>query len=101
MNGICLFTGLTPSTLYTVVTTGKANEVQLNGSKVPKPVAKEAPFTTAEAPDTIKPVITLAGTPVMNVAFGSTYTDPGATCTDNKDVTCTVVTTGTVNTSVP
>ena len=36
----------------------------------------------------------------MNIAFGSTYTDPGATCTDNKDPTCAVVTTGTVNTSV-
>jgi Domain of unknown function (DUF5011) len=56
--------------------------------------------TVSEAPDTIKPVITLNGTPTMTIAYGSTYTDLGATCTDNKDSACVVITTGTVNTSV-
>ena len=54
-----------------------------------------------EAPDTIKPVITLLGDTTMTVIQGGTYTDPGATCTDNKDATCTVVATGTVDTNTP
>lgn len=58
MNGVCTFTGLTPSTVYTVVTTGKANELQANGSTVAKPVAPDAPFTTAAAPDTTPPSLT-------------------------------------------
>ncbi len=79
--------------------TGETAKQKPDGSKEWIPFRRSSEFKLKEAPDTVKPVITLAGTPIMNVAFGSTYTDPGATCTDNKDPTCTVVTTGTVDTS--
>jgi hypothetical protein len=54
-----------------------------------------------EAPDTTKPVITLIGESTVNVAYGSSYTDLGATVTDNKDAERPIIGTGSVNTSVP
>ncbi len=51
-------------------------------------------------PDTTAPVITVLGTNPLSLTVGDAYTDAGATCTDNKDPTCTIVTTGTVNTSI-
>jgi hypothetical protein len=39
------------------------------------------------------------GTNPLNLSAGTAYTEAGATCTDNKDATCSVVTTGTVNTA--
>lgn len=46
------------------------------------------------------PVITLVGDSTITVAQGSTYTDPGANCTDNVDETCTVnINSASVNTS--
>ena len=51
------------------------------------------------APDTIAPVITMNGTNISLIA-GTIYTDAGATCKDNRDVSCVVVTTSTVNTAV-
>jgi cytochrome c peroxidase len=55
---------------------------------------------TAPAADTIKPVITLAGSAIMSVTQGATFTDPGATATDNVDgnITSRIVLTGSVNT---
>jgi hypothetical protein len=52
-----------------------------------------------QAPDTVAPVITMNGTNVTLIA-GTSYVDAGATCKDNVDVTCTVVTTSTVNSAV-
>jgi hypothetical protein len=54
--------------------------------------------TVTPVPDTTAPVITMIGGNVSLVA-GTPYTDAGATCTDNKDLTCTVVKTSTVNTA--
>ncbi len=48
----------------------------------------------------IPPVITLSGASTMNIAIGSTFIDPGATCVDDIDSICTVTTTGSVNTSL-
>lgn len=48
--------------------------------------------------DTAAPVITINGGNASLTA-GATYVDAGATCTDNVDATCTVVTTSTVNTT--
>jgi hypothetical protein len=56
---------------------------------------------TVSAPaDTIKPVISLTGNATMSVVQGSTFTDPGATATDNVDgnITSRIVKTGSVNT---
>ena len=50
--------------------------------------------------DLIPPVITLSGASTMSIALGNVFVDPGATCRDNYDLTCTVTKTGTVNTSL-
>ncbi len=55
--------------------------------------------------DTTIPVITLVGSPVVNITVGGTYTDAGATATDNIDgvITPNILTTftpGAVDTSV-
>jgi hypothetical protein len=55
---------------------------------------------TAPAPDTTAPVITLIGANPLLIANGGTYTDPGASVTDNVDATRTIYGTGTVNTAV-
>ena len=50
--------------------------------------------------DTTKPVITLIGASSVNVDYGSSYTDLGATVDDNKDATRSLNGVGSVNTSV-
>jgi hypothetical protein len=54
------------------------------------------------AADTTKPVITLTGSDPMEVVKDATFTDPGATATDNVDTTesLTIVQSGTVNTAI-
>ncbi len=47
-----------------------------------------------ELPDITPPVITLNGDSIINLTVGDTYTDQGATCTDDTDATCSVVTGG-------
>ena len=49
--------------------------------------------------DKVAPVITLTGTTPLTITQGSSYTDAGATATDNVDATVTVNSTGTVNTN--
>ena len=49
--------------------------------------------------DIIPPVITLNGESSISLAFGASYTEAGATATDNIDGSITVVTTGNVDTS--
>ena len=69
-------------------------------------VEHTAEFTWAVNPplvvDTTSPVITLLGSNPVTVQFGSTYTDAGATATDNIDGTITsrIVTVNPVNTGV-
>ena len=53
--------------------------------------------------DTTNPIITLTGLPSITLNEGDTYTDAGATATDNPgsvNLTASITTTGTVNTSV-
>jgi autotransporter-associated beta strand protein len=52
-----------------------------------------------EQNDTTKPVITLIGDSSVNVDYGSSYTDLGATVDDNKDATRSLNGVGSVNTS--
>ena len=54
-----------------------------------------------EQPDTEKPVIKLNGNTSITIKINESFTDPGATATDNKDgdLTNKIVVTGTVNTS--
>ncbi|MFZ1386585.1 MAG: immunoglobulin-like domain-containing protein [Thiolinea sp.] len=49
--------------------------------------------------DTIAPVISLNGSAAVELMVGETYTDAGATATDNVDTTVTVTTTSTVETT--
>ncbi|MHB9129328.1 MAG: immunoglobulin-like domain-containing protein, partial [Candidatus Humimicrobiaceae bacterium] len=49
--------------------------------------------------DTTPPLIVLNGDAVINLKIGDTFTDPGATATDNKGANVAVTTTGTVNTN--
>ncbi|WP_083476273.1 GEVED domain-containing protein [Lacinutrix mariniflava] len=51
--------------------------------------------------DTVKPVITRTGSATINLTVGDTYSELGATATDNIDgnLTSSIVTTGTVNTN--
>jgi hypothetical protein len=58
-----------------------------------------APPPPAPTPDTTPPVITVLGTNPLSLTIGTAYTEAGATCVDNKDPSCTVVTSGTVNTA--
>jgi hypothetical protein len=55
--------------------------------------------TPTPTPDTTAPVITVLSTNPLSLTVGTAYTEAGATCVDNKDPSCTVVTTGTVNTA--
>ena len=52
--------------------------------------------------DSTAPIITLNGEAIATVNLNSTYTDAGATATDNVDgdLTSSIVTTGVVNTSI-
>jgi hypothetical protein len=51
--------------------------------------------------DTTAPVITRIGNASIVVAWGASYTDAGATATDNVDSSVTVTPSGSVNTAVP
>lgn len=51
--------------------------------------------------DTTAPVISLTGSSSVSVNWGSSYTDAGATATDNVDASVSVTTQGSVNTSLP
>jgi hypothetical protein len=51
--------------------------------------------------DTTPPVITLTGSATVTVAWGGSYSDAGATATDNVDSSVTVNSSGTVNTAKP
>jgi hypothetical protein len=54
-----------------------------------------------QAPDTTTPVITLLGQPTVTIEVGATYTDAGATATDDRDgdITSRIVKGGSVNTA--
>jgi hypothetical protein len=56
---------------------------------------------TTGAADTTAPVITLSGSATMSLTVGGSFTDPGATASDNVDgnLTSSIVVTGSVNTS--
>jgi len=61
------------------------------GSETPDPIVSV---------DTIAPVITINGESTVSINQGETYTELGATATDNKDGSVTVTISGTVDTNV-
>ena len=56
---------------------------------------------TATWTDSTPPTITLSGSSAVTLVKNASYTDAGANCTDNVDATCTVTSSGTVNTAIP
>ena len=57
--------------------------------------------TSSSTADTTAPTITLVGSSTINLTVGDTFTDPGAAATDDVDgdITSSITTSGTVNTS--
>ncbi|MDP1884022.1 MAG: hypothetical protein Q8L10_01520, partial [Candidatus Moranbacteria bacterium] len=65
-----------------------SGEYAFDSNAVPVQILGETSVDVqATAADTIAPVITLNGTDPMTVEVGATYTEPGATWTDNVDGT--------------
>ncbi|MFD0991065.1 M14 family zinc carboxypeptidase [Mariniflexile jejuense] len=64
--------------------------------------ATQVSRTINVVPDTIAPVITLNGASTINLNVSDTYTELGATATDNKDgnISANIIIGGTVNTAV-
>ena len=56
---------------------------------------------TVTVVDTTDPVIIINGSSELTITAGTTYTEQGATCTDDTDPAPTVTTSGTVDTSNP
>jgi len=54
---------------------------------------------TVNVVDTTPPVITITGSWIVTVILNASYSDAGATCSDNLDTTCTVTSSGTVDTT--
>ena len=67
------------------------------------PASAERSVMVVELPDTTPPVITLLGSAEMTLTQGSSFTDPGATATDDRDgdLTSHIVVTGSVDTNTP
>ena len=59
-----------------------------------------ADFSTT-SPDTIAPTITLNGSTAQSINAFTTYTDSGATITDNCDTNPAILVSGTVNSNIP
>src|SRR5437867_4042026 len=72
--------------------------IQVGTINIPTPTANNP----TPLPDTTPPVITLLGSNPVTVQVGSTYTDAGATATDNVDgnITPSIITVNPVNTGV-
>ena len=91
-----------------IVTTGVVN-TSIEGNYIITYTVSDTSGNTATATrqvivegDTTAPVITILGEAIATVNLNSTYTDAGATATDNVDgdLTSSIVTTGVVNTSI-
>lgn len=81
-----------------IVTTPKRMSQSIRDvAKEVKEKPKPKPTPEPEPIDPEAPVITLAGASTVTLTVGDTWTDPGATCVDNKDTACTVVVSGSVD----
>ncbi len=79
-------TGLTESTTYYIQVKAIGDGTTYSDSEW-STVATQA---TTATPDTTPPVITLTGEASVTINVGDTWTDPGATATDNVDASVTV-----------
>lgn len=88
-------TGLSASTAYAFYVNAKDAAGNVSGN------SNTVNVTTATPADTTAPVITLNGSSTINLQVGDTYTELGATATDNVDgdISANIVITGTVDTN--
>ncbi len=86
-------TGLTNGQTYQFRVSA-TNTVGTGSTSVTASATPVAPVT-----DTTAPVITINGANSITITLGTTYTDAGATCTDNLDPNPSLTQTGTVDTS--
>lgn len=104
VNGVSYSAAISGSTWTTTVTTALAKgayDVQATATDASGSAATDK--TAGELViDTTVPVITLLGSSPLTIKLNSTFTDPGATATDNTDGTITsrITKTSTVNTKV-
>jgi hypothetical protein len=77
-----------PNTIFIVITAQDGKTV------------KTYTLIVTRAPDTTAPVIALLGANPTKIAVGASFTDPGATVTDNIDPPRTITGAGTVNPAV-
>lgn len=86
-------TALDTATLGDQTVTYTATDLQDNTAQATR---------TVTVKDTTAPVIAITGNATINLLLNGTYAEPGVSCTDNYDATCTVVTGGaTVDTTTP
>ena len=86
----------TPSTgTYNVNVTASGTDVFANGNNWRLLEIR----VTGQTTDTTPPVITLTGSSTVTITVGDTYSDAGATCTDNVDASPTLTSSGIVDTS--
>jgi prepilin-type N-terminal cleavage/methylation domain-containing protein len=86
--------------VISIIGTGKWDGLMACGSYKSMKVVEEASDCSD---DTVKPVITLNGSSTVSINLNQTYTDAGATATDNIEgnVTSKITKTGTVTTNTP
>ncbi len=83
------------NTLGTYLITYSASDIAGNTGTLTRNVNVIAPNT----PDTTPPIIILVGTGNMDISLGNGFIDPGASCTDNVNLSCTVTSSGTPDTN--
>ena len=95
--------GTSAATTATVssLTNGNTYHFRINATNIAGTgPASGTAHATPVAPDNTAPVITINGDNYVTITLDSTYTDAGATCTDNLDSDPTLDTVSTVDTSV-
>jgi subtilisin family serine protease len=75
------------------------SETTVSGKRLNAYSALSSVVAAPPVEDTEPPVITLIGSNPMNLTVGDTFTDPGATVTDNVDATTTIMGAGSVDTA--
>jgi hypothetical protein len=91
-------TDMGPSVILSNSLTGSSTPPVTPPSNNPPPTP---PATSTPPSDTVPPVVTLVGDAAMQITTGDTFTDPGATATDNVDgnLTTHIIVSGTVDTA--
>ena len=90
-----MFKSTPPADTYNVNVTASGTDVFANGNNWRLLEIR----VTGQTTDTTPPVITLTGSSTVTITVGDTYSDAGATCTDNVDASPTLTSSGIVDTS--